>query len=135
MLREGNWRDYGVRFLLGGVATVLTGVIALAFGPLVGGLFLAFPAIMPATATLVEKHEHERKKEAGLSGSRRGQEVAALETAGASLGSIGLMAFAVVIWLTAPTLSWLSFVAACAAWAAVSLLMWFVRRPLRRLMP
>ncbi len=100
---------------------------------MVGGLFLAFPAIMPATITLVEKHERERKEQAGLSGSRRGEEVASLEAAGAALGSIGLMAFAAVIWLTIPTMTWLAFLAACAAWIVVSLLMWFARRPLRRI--
>jgi hypothetical protein len=30
-------------------------------GPRVGGLFLAFPAIFPASATLVEKHEKQKK--------------------------------------------------------------------------
>jgi hypothetical protein len=134
-LREGQWREYAGRFLLGGMATVLTGIIAAIFGPVVGGLFLAFPAIMPATATLVAKHERERKEQSGLSGARRGNEVAAIEASGAALGSIGLITFAAVIWLTIPTLSWLSFLFACAAWIAVSLLMWFVRRPLRRLMP
>jgi Flp pilus assembly protein TadB len=133
-LRESHWHDYAARFLLGGAATVLTGIIAAYFGPLVGGLFLAFPAILPATATLVERHARERKEAASLSGGRRGREVAALEAAGASLGSIGLMAFAVVIWLTIPKMTWLAFLLAGAAWIAVSLLMWFVRRPLRRLM-
>jgi hypothetical protein len=134
-LREGQWREYAGRFLMGGVATVLTGIVAAIFGPVVGGLFLAFPAIMPATATLVAKHERERKQQTGLSGARRGQEVAAIEASGAALGSIGLMAFAAAIWLTMPKFSWLSFLLACAAWIVVSLLMWFVRQPLRHLTP
>jgi hypothetical protein len=134
-LREGQWHEYAGRFLMGGVATVLTGIVAAVFGPIVGGLFLAFPAIMPATATLVAKHERERKEQAGLSGTRRGQEVAAIEASGAALGSIGLIAFAAVIWLTVPKFSWLSLLFACAAWIVVSLLMWVIRRPLRRLLP
>jgi hypothetical protein len=132
-LREGHWREFAIRFAHGGLATVLTGAVAAIGGPVVGGLFLAFPAIMPATITLVEKHERERKEQVGLSGSRRGEEVASLEAAGAALGSIGLMAFAAVIWLTIPTMTWLAFLAACAAWIVVSLLMWFARRPLRRI--
>ena len=48
--------------------TVLAGVIAKKFGPVVGGLFLAFPAIFPASATLIEKHERERKERKGLKG-------------------------------------------------------------------
>ena len=39
--------------------------------PVVGGLFLAFPAIFPASATLIEKHGRERKEKAGLAGARR----------------------------------------------------------------
>jgi uncharacterized membrane protein YbhN (UPF0104 family) len=131
-LRESNWREFAVRFALGGLATVLTGVIAAVWGPVVGGVFLAFPAIMPATVTLVEKNERQRKERAGLSGVRRGREVASLEAMGAALGGIGLMAFATVIWLMLPATIWLAFLCACAAWAAVALFMWFIRRPLRR---
>lgn len=134
-LRESRWQDYAIRFALGGLATVLAGIIAASFGPLVGGLFLAFPAIMPATATLVAKNERERKEQAGLSGARRGEEVAALEAAGASLGSIGLMAFAAAVWLLIPANTGLALVLACAVWAVVSLLMWLIRRPLRHLLP
>ena len=32
------------------------------YGPGVAGLFLAFPAIFPAGATLIEKHEKEKKR-------------------------------------------------------------------------
>ena len=66
---------------------------------IVGGLFLAFPAIFPASATLIEKHVRRRKEKAGFSRVRRGREAAALDAAGAALGSLGLAAFAVVIWL------------------------------------
>ncbi len=131
-LRGDHWREFAIRFALGGVATVLTGVIAALWGPVIGGLFLAFPAIMPATVTLVEKHERERKERAGLSGARRGCEVAAIEASGAALGGVGLMAFAAVAWLTIPSLSWFAVLPAGAVWIVVSLLMWFFRRPLRR---
>ena len=56
-LRETRWHDYLIRFVLGGLATVFTGVLASLFGPETGGLFLAFPAIFSASATLIEKHE------------------------------------------------------------------------------
>jgi hypothetical protein len=39
------------------------------------------------------------KEKAGLSGARRGKAAAALDAAGAALGSFGLAAFALVIWL------------------------------------
>lgn len=44
-LKEGRWYEYAIRFVLGGIATVLAGLIADAFGPAYGGLFLAFPAV------------------------------------------------------------------------------------------
>ena len=134
-LRESQWREFAIRFVLGGLATVLTGIIAAVFGPVVGGVFLAFPAIMPATVTLVERHQREQKERAGLKGARRGKDVAAIEASGAALGSAGLLAFAAVIWLTIAELGPLSVLPACAAWAVVSLLMWLMRRRLRRWPP
>jgi Protein of unknown function (DUF3147) len=58
-LHETRWYEYLVRFALGGAMTVIAGLIAARFGPIVGGLFLAFPAIFPASATLIEKHVRE----------------------------------------------------------------------------
>jgi hypothetical protein len=89
-LAEGHWYEYAIRFVLGGAVTMLAGWIATEWGPMIGGLFLAFPAIFPASATLVEKHECERKENAGLRGAKRGRDAAALEAAGAALWSIGL---------------------------------------------
>ena len=108
-LRETHWYEYLIRFALGGAVTVVAGLIAARFGPVVGGLFLAFPAIFPASATLIEKHVRRHKEKAGLSGVRRGREAAALDAAGAALGSLGLAAFALVIWLLIERLRlWLS---------------------------
>ena len=72
--------EYAVRFFFGGLITVATGLIAKQFGPAVGGLFLAFPAIFPATATLIASHEKKKKQCAGLDGTRRGRDAAALES-------------------------------------------------------
>lgn len=122
--------QYVIRFILGGVTTALAGVIAARFGPTVGGLFLAFPAIFPASATLVEKHERERKEKQGLMGVRRGKEAAALEAAGAVMGSVGLVAFGLVVWRLAPALSGVALLFAAIAWLGVSILLWLVRRHL-----
>ena len=89
-LKNGRWHEYFIRFALGGAVTVLTGWIANRFGPSIGGLFLAVPAIFCASATLIEKHEMRRKSEAGMDGRRRGQQAAALDATGAALGSFGL---------------------------------------------
>jgi hypothetical protein len=130
-LKQGRWYEYLVRFGLGGFATVVAGVIADRYGPMTGGLFLAFPAIFFASATLIEKHERERKQKKGLRGERRGKEAAALDAAGAGRGSIGLATFAVVIWLCAARAPLASLVLAAIAWLAVSLSLWRLRRRLR----
>jgi hypothetical protein len=79
--------------------TVIAGLIASRFGAIVGGLFLAFPAIFPASATLIERHVRERKEKTGLRGARRGNEAAALDAAGAVVGSFGLAAFGLMVAL------------------------------------
>ena len=130
-LREGRWYEYVIRFALGGTATVFTGIISSRYGASVGGLLLALPAIFCASATLIEKHEIRRKREAGLSGERRGQEAAALDAAGAALGAIGMLAFAGVFWWLVERSVAAAFAAASLSWLAFSVAAWFVRRKLR----
>src|SRR5436189_5099941 len=127
-LRQTRWHEYLIRFALGGLATVLAGAMAKMFGPETGGLFLAFPAIFSASATLIEKHERERKHKSGLRGTRRGKEAAALDAAGAALGSFGLLAFGAAVWLLAADFSLWALVVASAAWCAVSVFLWSIRR-------
>src|SRR4029077_19299531 len=92
-LRSIRWHEYAMRFLLGGAVTVVTGLVARHYGPVVGGLFLAFPAIFPAGATLIEKHEREKKCRAGILHTSRGRLAAALDARGAAMGSLALAAF------------------------------------------
>jgi Protein of unknown function (DUF3147) len=127
-LRQTRWYEYLVRFALGAAMTVIAGLVAARFGPVVGGLFLAFPAIFPASATLIEKHVRERKERVGLSGSRRGKEAAALDAVGAALGSFGLMAFGLVIWLLIERSPPVALILATVAWLAIAVLAWEVRR-------
>jgi hypothetical protein len=134
-LKDGRWYEYLIRFALGGLATMFTGAIGAIWGPSVGGLFLALPAILCASATLIEKHEIRRKREAGLEGARRGRQAAALDAAGAALGSFGMMAFAICFALLVHSDAVLAFGAALAVWAAVALAAWgcwrFMRHRLR----
>jgi hypothetical protein len=129
-LRETHWYEYLIRFGLGGAMTVAAGLIASRFGPIVGGLFLAFPAIFPASATLVEKHVRKRKEKAGLAGARRGKEAAALDAAGATLGSFGLVAFGLIIWAMIDRTPLLALFLAAIAWFAVAVWAWMLRRRL-----
>ncbi|MGL9622370.1 hypothetical protein QRQ56_30785 [Bradyrhizobium sp. U531] len=130
-LREGRWYEYVVRFALGGAATVFAGLISNRYGASIGGLFLALPAIFCASATLIEKHEIRRMREAGLEGKLRGQQAAALDAAGAALGALGMLAFAGVFWLLVERSVAGAFVAASLAWIFVSVTAWFARRSLR----
>jgi Protein of unknown function (DUF3147) len=128
-LKRTRWYEYALRFLFGGAVTAITGVIAHHYGPVLGGLFLAFPAIFPATATLVEEHEAQRKRRAGYPDGRRGRKAAALDARGAAIGALGLVAFAVVVWqlMTAWNAA-LCLAAALAAWLVTSVLLWWLSR-------
>lgn len=130
-LQDTPWYEYLIRFMLGGCITVVTGLIASRFGPVVGGLFLAFPAIFPASATLVEKHVRERKERAGFWGSKRGKDAAALDAKGATLGGIGLAGFACAVWLLIERSSVLALFAATLIWLVVATGTWLARRRLR----
>src|SRR5579862_4945 len=103
-LKRTRWYEYALRFFFGGAVTVATGLIAKRYGPVFGGLFLAFPAIFPASATLVEKHEREKKQKAGIVHTMRGREAAAVDAKGAALGAIGLCCFAWLVWKLLPRL-------------------------------
>jgi hypothetical protein len=128
-LREAHWWQFAVRFFLGGAVTVCTGLIARRFGPVVGGLFLAFPAIFPATATLIEGHEIEKKRKAGIDGRARGRKAAALDAAGAVLGGWGMLCFGCAAWLALVRYSTvLALVLAAMLWLIVSASLWWGRR-------
>jgi hypothetical protein len=131
VIRQTKWYEYALRFLFGGLITATAGIIAKKFGPEIGGLFLAFPAIFPASATLIEKHESEKKAQLGLKGTKRAAQAVSVVAAGASIGSIGLAAFALVIWKTIPDHSpWLVLIAATLLWMGLSVLLWHFRKRL-----
>jgi Protein of unknown function (DUF3147) len=128
-LKKNRWYEFAVRFLFGGLITAATGLIAKEFGPGVGGLFLAFPAIFPASATLIEKHEKQKKERAGLHGSARGRKAAAADAAGAAIGSLGLLAFAWLVQRLLPSHSpWQVLLGSTGIWLAVCLLLWQIRK-------
>lgn len=128
-LRQTTWHEYAVRFLFGGFITAVAGIIAKEWGPAVGGLFLAFPAIFPASATLIEKHTKEKLEQKGFSGAARGRKAAALDAAGSAIGSTGLLIFAFLVWrLLQNHSAGLVLILATVAWLVVSVLLWIVRK-------
>jgi hypothetical protein len=133
-LKDTTWHEYVLRFVAGGMITVIAGVIAREWGPGIGGLFLAFPAIFPASATLIEKHERQRKQKKGLHGEERGTDAAAIDALGTALGSIGLVAFAGTCWWLIPKRpTALALGCATVAWLLVSFSVWIIRQRRRRL--
>ncbi len=110
-VKRTKWHEYAVRFLFGGAVSVAAALLGRRFGPHIGGLFLAFPAVLPASITLVS--EHEGRKEASENAE------------GAACGAVGLAAFAVAVWQIEPRApTWVALVSASAIWIVVSLLCW-----------
>lgn len=133
-LRQIRWHEYAIRFFFGGLITAGAGIIAKKLGPGIGGLFLAFPAIFPASATLVEKHVKQKKRQAGLDGRKRAREAASLDAAGAATGSVGLVAFALLVWRLMPEHNASLVLAGSAlAWFTLAVAAWQFRRLRHRL--
>jgi hypothetical protein len=127
-LKETKPREDISRFVFGGVVTVLAGFVADHYGPVLGGLFLAFPGIFPAGVSLVEKHKIMREKTEGKLGIRSARGQASVEATGASAGTLGLMGFAAVLWQGLPDHKFLLvLLTAGVAWIAVSGLLWWTR--------
>jgi len=101
-LLQTTWHEYFSRFLIGGVVTAVAGVIAHKYGPVLGGLFLAFPSIFPASATLIEKHEERREKRNKVSAQMQGRRAVEMDAFGAAMGALGLLTFAFLVWRLLP---------------------------------
>jgi len=130
-LREGTIGEYVERFLFGGVVTVIATLIANRYGPVIGGLFLAFPGIFPAAVSMTEKHARKRKAESGEHGTLFGRAEASVEAAGASAGALGLAAFGLTLWVGLREHKFPAMlILAMVVWLATSLVFWWVREKL-----
>lgn len=128
-LEQTRWYEYLERFLLGGAITVATGLVAKHFGPVVGGLFLAFPAIFPSGARLIDKQQRDRKRRAGIFHTIRGRLAVALDARSAAMGSIALAAFGLLIWQYLPRHNAaIVFAAAGAVWLILAVSLWRLRK-------
>jgi uncharacterized membrane protein (GlpM family) len=109
--RQTTRNEYLIRFAFGGLVAVLAGVIGTAYGPEIGGLFLAFPSISSASLTLIQRKD--------------GKNAAGVDALGAVLGSIGLIGFGVVVWaLASRTSAWLTLIVATAVWLLIGCGLW-----------
>jgi Protein of unknown function (DUF3147) len=99
-------KHYVLRFVFGVVISVVAAFIAQIAGAKVGGLFLAFPAILPATLTLIERRE--------------GHAQAVSDVRWATLGAIGMIAYALVMVGLVRHVPIVALVCAIVAWIVVS---------------
>jgi hypothetical protein len=128
-LTQAQWHEYAIRFVLGGALTVITGWIATRYGPVLGGVLLGLPVIFPASAMLLEKHEREKKRAAGIPCTLRGRLAAALDARGAVMGAIGGLVFAAAMWRFLPNAGLpRTLCLALLGWATVATLLWYVRK-------
>jgi hypothetical protein len=119
-LRQVRARDLAVRFTFGAATSLVAGLIGIAFGPRAGGLFLAFPAILAASLTLIA---NEEDRQAAREDSR-----------GAIGGGVAMAAFAAVgATLFTELVAGAVLVVATVAWLAVALggyaVLWHRRGP------
>jgi hypothetical protein len=111
-VRELRARELGYRFVAGAATSVAAGAATLAFGPRFGGILLAFPAILAASLTLIEREEDSAE--------------AREDARGAVIGGCALALFAAVAALTLGKLSGvIALLLAAAAWIAGALIGYF----------
>jgi hypothetical protein len=117
-LRKVKPAELAIRFAFGAGIALIAGVVGIRFGPRVGGLFLAFPAVLPASLTLLEKKD--------------GRDKADVDALGAVLGSCGLVAFAVAMVVGLPLLGAVPAMAvAGVVWVAVAVSLFLRLRAMR----
>jgi len=98
--------EIAIRFAFGAGIALVAAVVGAVLGPKAGGLFLAFPAVLPATLTLLEKKEGTTKAWADASGG--------------VLGAVGLAAFAVTVLTLLRTNPVIALLLALLAWLLVA---------------
>lgn len=107
--------DYFLRFAFGAAISLVAGLLGLWLGPRFGGVFLGFPAILPASLTLIQKKD--------------GKDQAAIDSEGAVLGALAFVAYAVVVtllvtrWSVLPTV-----IVALLVWTLVAVTLYALAR-------
>lgn len=86
-IKSHRFRDYAMRFLFGAGIALVAALVGMKFGPKAGGVLLGFPAILPASLTLIQKRE--------------GKNEASIDSIGAILGATALILFAIVVAVAA----------------------------------
>jgi uncharacterized protein DUF3147 len=115
--REVPFQHLAVRFALGAAISVAAALIGTAVGTRFGGMFLAFPAILPASLTLIEHEEGVRRADRCAVGAVLGG-AALLVFAGGAEAALGHLAAGVA--LAVATVAWAG--AACVLYIVLACL-------------
>jgi len=101
--------------------------VAVGLRPVFFAAHEVLPALIETQGTMIVM-----TSPAGIDGTARGRDAAALEARGAAFGTIGLAAFAAIVWRVLPDHPAPAvLVAAAAVWLAVSVVLWRLRQVLR----
>jgi phosphotransferase system glucose/maltose/N-acetylglucosamine-specific IIC component len=112
-VKKHRFSDYATRFAFGAGIALVAGIIGMIFGPKLGGVFLGFPAILPASLTLVQKKE--------------GKDEASIDSIGAMLGAAAMIVFAVFVSLAANSVGGAtSVLVALVVWLVVAVALYFL---------
>ncbi len=119
-LKKHSPSDYITRFIFGAGIAAAAGIVSSVYGARIGGILLAFPAVLPASLTLIER--------------KYGKREAAIDARGAVLGSFALLGFAVVAaWALPRFAAGIGLALASATWVVLAiglyvLIVWLPRR-------
>ena len=103
-VKQSNWKDYLVRFFFGGTISVLAALLADATNSRIGGIFTAFPAILLASLTMINREDGKHKAEEDTRGGIVGSIALVIIAIGLSLtlkvvvGALALL-LALIVWL------------------------------------
>ena len=118
-LRKQKAGDYLVRFAFGAGISAVAAIIGIELGPKLGGVLLAFPAILPASLTLIERKSN--------------RDEAVVDATGAIIGAVALIVFAAAAAWAMPRLDpILSVVLAGVLWAVSAIALYVLVVRLRR---
>ena len=120
VIRKRSPSDYITRFAFGAGIAGAAAIVGAVLGARAGGLLLAFPAILPAALTLIERKD--------------GRHEATVDATGAILGAFALIGFALAAAWALPRFSaGIALALACATWVVLAaalyvLIVWVPRR-------
>ncbi len=114
-IAEHGVKDYVVRFAFGAAIALVAGLLGMWLGPKFGGVFLGFPAILPASLTLIQKKD--------------GKEQAAIDSEGAVLGAVGFVGFAIAVALLVVRVGVVpTVIVALIVWTAIAVALYALAR-------